>query len=222
MKIGGTPNCSKGEGCQRGYGGGGGRRPGRKKRAKAEAKSLRWRACRGGTFFFGNAPVRTMVKDGEVWFVAKDVAEILGYRDHINAIKQHCKGVVKHHVLSNGGPQEMTIIPERDVYRLIMRSNLPHAERFEEWVVGEVLPSIRKTGSYVAPQVNTEQATNLELFKLALGSIEETARRVDSITAEVKELQDTRKLEHWQASRLLDGGKNKMSKQRRCKLTCVT
>ena len=114
--------------------------------------------------------------------MAKDVCEVLGYKDHINAIKLHCKGVVKHHVRSNGGKQEMTIIPERDVYRLIMRSKLPHAERFEEWVVDEVLLSIRKTGEYVAPKVNTEQATNLELFKLALGSIEETARRMDNIT----------------------------------------
>ncbi len=162
------------------------------------------------------------MRDGEVWFVAKDVCEVLGYSNHRDAIAKHCKGGSKTRLPSAGGEQELIIIPERDVYRLIMRSNLPQAERFEEWVVSDVLPSIRKTGSYVAPQVNTEQATNLELFKLALGSIEETARRVDNITAEVKELQDTRKLEHWQVSRLWYGVKNKVSKRRRRKLTCVT
>lgn len=123
-----------------------------------------------------------MVRDGEVWFVAKDVCEVLGYSNSRKAIADHCKGGNESLLPSAGGPQNMTIIPERDVYRLIMRSRLPHAEKFEDWVVGEVLPSIRKTGEYVAPKVNTDQATNLELFKLALGSIEETARRVDNIS----------------------------------------
>ena len=113
------------------------------------------------TFFYWDAPVRTVVKDGEVWFVAKDVAEILGYAKPENAIAAHCKGQKTCSLESGGQGRNMLIIPERDVYRLIMRSKLPDAEMFEEWVVSEVLPSIRKTGSYTAPQVNTEQASNL-------------------------------------------------------------
>jgi prophage antirepressor-like protein len=96
----------------------------------------------------GTWNIRTTEIDGEAWFVAKDVADALGYRDTTNAIKSHCKGVAKHHLPTNGGTQEMSIISERDVYRLIMKSNLPTAERFENWVVSDVLPSIRKTGSY--------------------------------------------------------------------------
>ena len=101
-------------------------------------------------FNYEGMNVRTVEKDGEPWFVAADVAEVLGYVDKADAIRQHCKNVNK--ITQQGDsrrpPTNILIIPERDVYRLIMRSKLPAAERFEEWVVGEVLPSIRKTGQY--------------------------------------------------------------------------
>ncbi|GAA3704187.1 phage antirepressor Ant [Oceanisphaera sediminis] len=103
-------------------------------------------------FSFGNSPVRVIEQNGEPWFVAKDVAEALGYAKPRNAIAEHCKGASIQGVLTTGGMQSMTVIPERDLYRLIMRSKLPSAERFEEWVVGTVLPSVRKHGGYVAGQ----------------------------------------------------------------------
>lgn len=103
-------------------------------------------------FNFGNSPVRVIEQDGEPWFVAKDVAEALGYAKPRNAIAEHCKGASIQGVLTAGGTQNMTVIPERDLYRLVMRSRLPSAEQFEEWVVGTVLPSIRKHGGYVAGQ----------------------------------------------------------------------
>lgn len=87
-------------------------------------------------------------RDGEPWFVARDVATVLGYSDVSQAVRMHCKGVVESTIPTAGGNQKAKIIPERDVYRLIMRSKLPAAERFEEWVVGEVLPTIRKRGVY--------------------------------------------------------------------------
>ena len=101
------------------------------------------------TFLFESNNVRVVMKDEEPWFVAKDVAEVLGYVNSRKAIADHCKAVdtVTIRDGSSGNPN-MTIIPERDMYRLIMRSKLPAAERFEEWVVGEVLPSIRKYGAY--------------------------------------------------------------------------
>lgn len=115
-------------------------------------------------FNFNSNSVRVIEKDGEPWFVAKDVAEVLGYSNTRDAIKRHCKGVVKHDTLTSKGNQDVSIIPERDVYRLIMRSKLPEAEAFEEWVVGEVLPSIRKTGSYqVAYEVPQTMAQALRL-----------------------------------------------------------
>ncbi|MFM5247071.1 phage antirepressor [Aeromonas caviae] len=91
-------------------------------------------------------------QQGEPWFVAADIARALGYNDADQAIRRHCKGVTKAPVETTGGMQRASIIPERDVYRLVMRSKLESAERFEEWVVGEVLPSIRKHGGYIAGQ----------------------------------------------------------------------
>ena len=95
--------------------------------------------------------VRTVERDGEVWFVANDVVDILGYADVFYALRTHCKGVEKIQLPSDGGEQSTNIIPERDVYRLIMKSSKKEAEKFEEWVVGEVLPSIRKNGMYATP-----------------------------------------------------------------------
>ncbi len=86
--------------------------------------------------------------NGKPYFPAKAAAKILGYKDTTNAIKQHCKGVVKHHLPTNGGMQTLNFIPEGDLYRLITHSKLPAAERFEKWVFDEVLPSIRQTGGY--------------------------------------------------------------------------
>lgn len=104
-------------------------------------------------FAFDSQAVRVVMVDGEPWFVGKDVAEVLGYTDTVNAIKQHCKGVVKRHPLSTpGGTQELRVISEPDMLRLIVGSKLPAAERFERWVFEEVLPSIRKTGAYVDPK----------------------------------------------------------------------
>ena len=97
---------------------------------------------------FGN--VRTMeTDDGKVLFCGKDIATALGYAKPQNAIQAHCKGALKRGILTNGGTQDMTFIPEGDVYRLITHSKLPDAERFEKWVFEEVLPSIRKHGAYM-------------------------------------------------------------------------
>ena len=93
--------------------------------------------------------VRALMRDGEPWFVAADVASLLGYSDTAKAIRTHCKGVAETSTPTLGGLQTVKIIPERDVYRLIMRSRLPAAEAFEEWVVGTVLPSLRQKGTGV-------------------------------------------------------------------------
>ncbi|EGT5272115.1 toxin Bro [Clostridioides difficile] len=95
--------------------------------------------------------IRTVEIDGKPYFVATDIARCLGYKDTTNAIKQHCKWVVKHHIphpQSKTKTLEVNVIPEGDMYRLITNSELPSAEKFEHWVFDEVLPSIRKTGTY--------------------------------------------------------------------------
>jgi prophage antirepressor-like protein len=94
--------------------------------------------------------IRTVEIDGEIWFVASDVAKTLGYAKPSNAINTHCKskGTLKQGIPTNSGIQEMTIINEHNVYRLIFRSQLPAAEAFETWLFEEVVPSIRKKGYY--------------------------------------------------------------------------
>lgn len=96
--------------------------------------------------------VRTIDEDGKALFCAKDIAVALGYSDTNNAIKRHCRGVAKRHPITDdlGRYQEARFITEPDVYRLITHSKLPNAQRFEAWVFEEVLPSIRRTGGYVA------------------------------------------------------------------------
>ena len=94
--------------------------------------------------------LRSIDIDGEIWFVAADTARALGYKRPIEAIQQHCRsrGTVKRRIPTDGGPQEMTLINEPNVYRLIIKSQLASAEKFERWLFEEVLPSIRKKGYY--------------------------------------------------------------------------
>lgn len=114
--------------------------------------------------------VRTLEIDGMVYFVGKDVAEVLGYAKARNAIANHVdeddalKWGVKDEL---GREQETTIINESGLYSLILSSKLPQAKEFKRWVTSEVLPTIRKHGSYVAPVnplVSTEDAF-IQLFQ---------------------------------------------------------
>lgn len=88
---------------------------------------------------FNDFKMRIVVIDGEPWFVGKDVAAALGYVDTTNAMKQHCRGVVKHHLIADslGRMQETRVLSEPDMLRLIVNSTLPSAERFERWVFDE-------------------------------------------------------------------------------------
>jgi anti-repressor protein len=97
--------------------------------------------------------IRTLDKNGQPYFVASDIAKALGYIDSAKAIRTHCKGVSEMSTPTNGGIQTVKIIPEGDVYRLIMKSKLPSAERFESWVMDEVLPTIRKHGMYAVDEL---------------------------------------------------------------------
>lgn len=99
--------------------------------------------------------VRTIEINGKPYFAANDVARALGYTNPSKATNDHCKNaVMRRGNDSLGREQEFKFIPEGDIYRLIVRSNLPSAERFERWVFDEVIPSIRKNGGYIANQEN--------------------------------------------------------------------
>lgn len=89
------------------------------------------------------------VAEDKIYFPATQCAKVLGYKNPQEAIRIKCKGVRKILTPTTGGSQEVNYIPEGDLYRLIVHSKLPNAERFERWVFDDVLPTIHKTGGYV-------------------------------------------------------------------------
>ena len=122
--------------------------------------------------------VRTMMIDGKPYFCARDIATALGYAKPRNAVATHCKGALKRGVLTEGGNQEMTFIPEGDIYRLIIRSKLPSAEKFESWVFDEVLPQIRKHGAYMTENTIEKALTSPDfLIQLATQLKEEREQK---------------------------------------------
>lgn len=114
---------------------------------------------------FGN--IRTINENGKVLFCGKDIAEALGYKDTVNALKAHCKtdGVAIYHLTDKIGREQNTkFITEGNVYRLITHSKLPAAEKFERWVFDEVLPSIRKHGMYAADELLANPELAIKAF----------------------------------------------------------
>lgn len=102
-------------------------------------------------FNFEGADVRVHIdENNHPWFVAKDVCNRLGYKNETKAMNDHCKGVTKRYTLcTEGGNQEVRVISESDVMRLIFKSKLPAAVQFKKWFFEEVLPSIRKSCGYI-------------------------------------------------------------------------
>ena len=101
---------------------------------------------------FGNLEI--LIVDGIEYFPATDSAKMLGYANPQKAIRDHCKGVNEMVTPTKGGQQKKNYITEGNLYRLIINSKLPQAEKFESWVFDEVLPQIRKTGQYNAESSN--------------------------------------------------------------------
>lgn len=122
--------------------------------------------------------IRTLEEEGKVLFCASDVAKALGYAKPQNAVAAHCKGALKRGIPTNGGTQEMSFIPESDVYRLAFGSKLPNAERLTDWIVEEVIPSIRKHGAYMTPEVIERTLTDPDyIIQLATTLKEERQKR---------------------------------------------
>jgi prophage antirepressor-like protein len=122
--------------------------------------------------------VRTVIINEEPYFVGKDVAEALGYQKPQNALSTHVDedDSLKQGITDSvGRNQEMTVINESGLYSLILGSKLPSAKRFKKWVTSEVLPSIRKTGTYQKP------LSEKEMLRIQLGMIDDVAERVDAV-----------------------------------------
>lgn len=140
--------------------------------------------------------VRTVEIDGKTYFVASDVAKSLGYAKPQNAIAAHCKGALKRGIgvqtgnKADGTPAiqiiEMSVITEGDIYRLIIKSQLPTADKFENWIFDEVIPSIRKNGGYISGQ---ETMTDDELLAKAIlvaqNKIDERDKAISYLKTEV-------------------------------------
>lgn len=128
--------------------------------------------------------VRTVEINGKPYFVANDVAKALGYVETAKAIRTHCKGVSEMDIPSKGGIQCMKIIPEGDIYRLIVRSKLPSAEKFEKWVFDEVIPSIRTNGGYITGQ---ETLSDEDLMAKAILVAQKKIKERDQIIEQQKQ-----------------------------------
>lgn len=122
-------------------------------------------------------------------FCAKDVATALGYKNTNDAIKRHCKGVVKRYPLeTTGGIQDVSFIGEGDMYRLIASSKLDSAQRFEHWVFDEILPTIRRDGGYMVAKDETPEETMARAFIIAQSTIERQKARINQQSAQIEEM----------------------------------
>ena len=134
---------------------------------------------------FNNAEfgrVRIIEENGSFLFCASDVAKALGYSNVHSALQRHCKGVVKRDtVTSTRGIQALTYIPEGDVYRLIVHSKLPSAERFERWVFDEVLPSLRRNGIYITDPLVRQFARDPDFAHAVVDALYEQTERVNRL-----------------------------------------
>ena len=122
--------------------------------------------------------IRTIEENGKVMFCGSDVARALGYVKPQNAISTHCKGALKRGTLTERGMQQLLFILEGDLYRLIVNSKLPSAEKFERWIFDEVLPAIRKHGAYMTPEKLEEVILNPDtMIKLCTALKDEQDKR---------------------------------------------
>lgn len=126
--------------------------------------------------------VRTVEINGKPYFVGTDVAKALGYAKPNNAVSTHCRSTLKRGIATKqGNMSEMVLIPEGDIYRLIIRSKLPSAEKFEKWVFDEVIPSIHQYGAYMTEQTIEKALTSPDfLIQLATKLKDEQTKRKEA------------------------------------------
>lgn len=151
--------------------------------------------------------IRTIEKDGEPWFVGKDVAEILGYANASKAVSTHVDDEDKTFIMldiadsQNGnvlaGQSKTTIINESGLYSLVLSSKLPTAKQFKRWVTSEVIPSIRKTGSYSVPCDLSRLSPEMQMLKLLTDKAienelaqQEQARQLHQVEQKVENIRE--------------------------------
>ncbi|USR79858.1 phage antirepressor [Arcanobacterium pinnipediorum] len=137
--------------------------------------------------------IRTITNDGQILFCGKDVATALGYQDPTNAVKLHCRGVANYHPIEDalGRTQNARFITEGDLYRLIISSKLPAAQKFEAWVFDEVLPTIRRHGMYAYDELLADD----EFLEHAIATLR--AERAKRLAAEQALLEAAPKVSYY-------------------------
>lgn len=138
-------------------------------------------------FSFHDHPVRTLTENGQTWFVGRDIALLLGYAQPDKEIRRICKYVklfkATNLVGLGNSPRGMLLIPEPDVWRLIVRSNKLEAQELEEWIMSEVLPAIRKTGKY---EVKSKPKALPRSKRKALPPRDPVAEEIEELLAKVE------------------------------------
>ena len=143
------------------------------------------------TFNFEELPVRTLSIDGEPYFVGKDVADILGYSNSRKALLDHVdeEDKLTSRIVTAGQNRNQTIINESGLYSLIFSSKLESAKRFKRWVTSEVLPTLRKTGTYQIPN------DPMQALKLMFEATEQTKEEIATVKADVIDIKENQKLD---------------------------
>lgn len=161
-------------------------------------------------FRYADKDIRTVVIDGEVWFVAKDVCDMLDIgnsRDALGRLTDSMKGVGTADTL--GGPQDMSIINEAGLYKLAFTSRKPEAEAFTDYVAGTILPTIRKTGQYVAKPMT--QAEIIAAQAQVLVDLERRQAAVEAVSTETVER--VKRMAEAVTSPIADGWKDDMNRR---------
>lgn len=159
-------------------------------------------------FSFEENEVRTLKIDDEPYFVGNDVAKILGYSNYRNAVVDHVddEDKLRTQIKYAGQNREVTVINESGLYSLIFSSQMPDAKKFKHWVTSEVLPAIRKTGSYQIPQTPEEQ------LRLTMKVTNRLVGRVDKVEKDLQHIKDTAEVDEQQRYELLQARKARVMK----------
>ncbi len=157
---------------------------------------------------YEDSTVRTVEIEGKIYFVGKDIAEVLGYSNTRDALAKHVDVEDKATVAIHDGSQNrnVTVINESGVYALIFGSKLPTAKKFKHWVTSEVLPSIRKTGGY---GIDTTLTPELQVLIQHERMMQEQQKKLDEVQNKVDAIQDTFLLqpENWKKETRIAIGK---------------
>ncbi len=157
-------------------------------------------------FSFNSLDVRVVDRDGEPWFVAADVCSALSFsrpQDALRMVDEDDKYLISFKgALSAGlevGPRGVLLVNESGVYQIIFQSNKPEAKKFKKWVTSEVLPAIRKTGSYGVPALPTDP---MAILKLTFEALEQSSKRIEAVETDIQFIKDNVRLHAWQCKEL--------------------